>query len=118
MMVQTNFKTVPWRSEKYRRFVASLVCCVPGCGRTDVQHHHEQEEAHGGMGTKAGDERGTPLCCGHHDERTRTSRDAWTRWNVDPEEVIRRTQALWIRRGGKPLWEESQPRRRRREANY
>lgn len=110
-------KVKPWRNEKYRRLVASQPCCVPGCGRVDVQCHHEQEEDQGGMGTKAGDDRGTPLCCGHHDRRTRESRAVWEEWGVDPEEVIVWMQREWVRKGGKRSWEtvalDRKPARRR-----
>lgn len=108
-------KPTPWRSEKYRRFVASFPCCVPGCGRVDVQCHHEQREGEGGMATKVGDERGVPLCCGHHDERTTGNRAVWEAWGVDSKEVIAWVQRQWVRRGNARDWEkvETKPRRKR-----
>ena len=102
--VQTNFKRKPWRSEKYRRFVASLPCGV--CNSKNVQAHHEQRIGEGVMGGKVSDERCIPLCCKHHANRHTFSRVFWSVCLIDPEQIIAQTQAEWVKRGGEREWEE------------
>ena len=55
-------KVKPWRSEKYRRFVASLPCAF--CGRIGrSQAAHSNSAKHGkGMALKADDRYIMPLC--------------------------------------------------------
>jgi hypothetical protein len=54
-------------SEKHRRFIAGLNCCV--CGRSDVQCAHIRKGTNGGMGLKPTDNYTVPLCCGCHAEQ-------------------------------------------------
>lgn len=52
----------PWRSEKFRRWIASHGCCV--CMRPSQAAHTEL----GGMSQKGSDASCVPLCPRHHDE--------------------------------------------------
>ena len=53
----------PWRSVKYRRWIASHPCVMCGCLETQAAHTET-----GGMSTKAPDYTCVPLCLRHHDE--------------------------------------------------
>ena len=53
----------PWRSTRYRRWIASHPCVL--CGDTRTQAAHTET---GGMSTKAPDYTCVPLCLCHHDE--------------------------------------------------
>lgn len=98
----TNFKVKPWRSAKYRRFVASLPCCI--CGAAS-NAHHEAEEAQGTMGGKCGDERCIPLCPRHHADRHLLGRLFWSVHHAYPGFTITITQAAWERLHKSRPWE-------------
>lgn len=57
------------RSEKHRRFVASLPCVI--CDSNQVQAAHIRANTGGGMGLKPGDDWCIPLCCRCHAEQHR-----------------------------------------------
>lgn len=57
-------KQPPIRSEKHRRFIASLPCII--CGNTDVQCAHIRRRQGGGMGLKPCDSKCVPLCITCH----------------------------------------------------
>lgn len=95
-------KVKPWRSEKYRRFVASLPCCR--CGSPLSNAHHENELGRSTMGGKCCDSRTLPLCPDCHWSRHFDGRSIWRRWDKDPEAIIQQTQAEWVRRGNKAEW--------------
>ena len=58
-----------YRSEKHRRFVADLPCCM--CESPDVQAAHIRHQTGGGMGLKPGDNWCIPLCVACHGEQHR-----------------------------------------------
>jgi hypothetical protein len=94
-------KPTVWRSEKYRRYVASLPCCR--CHAPQSNAHHEQ--FHGGtMGGKVSDEYCIPLCPRCHTLRHTAGRGMWLLAKLDPEEVIQRTQEEWVGRGNERGW--------------
>jgi len=64
-----NLKIKKPRSEKHRRFIASLPCCV--CKDDAVQCAHIRSNTGGGMGLKPGDNWCVPLCCSCHAEQGR-----------------------------------------------
>lgn len=69
-------KTPKIRSEKHRRFVASLPCCV--CGASDVQAAHIRSNTGGGMSLKPGDDWCVPLCCRCHAKQHKVGeREFW-----------------------------------------
>jgi hypothetical protein len=53
----------PWRSVKFRRFIASLPCLI--CRAPGTQAAHTE---HNGMASKGPDSSCVPLCPRHHDE--------------------------------------------------
>ena len=60
----SNFKPVRVKSEKHRRFIASLPCLITGS--TDVQSAHIRKGNGGGMGYKPSDDCCVPLSCAQH----------------------------------------------------
>ena len=82
-----------WRSDKYRRFVATLKCALPGCNVVGGNAHHEQERGSGKMGGKCDDSRVFCLCPLHHFYRHATGRGIFG--NVYPERMIAATQEAW-----------------------
>lgn len=59
-----NFKPVRVKSEKHRRFIASLPCLITGA--TDTQCAHIRKGNGGGMGYKPSDCCCVPLSCAQH----------------------------------------------------
>lgn len=51
----------PWRSEKYRRWIAGHACIV--CGHPETQAAHTERN---GMSSKGSDASCVPLCVDHH----------------------------------------------------
>ena len=51
----------PWRSEAYRRWIASQPCMI--CGNPETQAAHTER---GGMSMKGSDASCVPLCVRHH----------------------------------------------------
>lgn len=96
-------KPRPWRSAKYRKFVASLPCCF--CGHPHSNAHHEQEEGKGVMGGKCDDSRCIPLCTVHHFDRHRSGRSFWDHAYVGPEAHIIMTRNAWELEHGTRPWE-------------
>ena len=66
MEVQTFFKELPERDEKYKAFIRSKPCIVPGCTERRTVAHHQHKEGHGGKSTKCSDYRTLPVCFWHH----------------------------------------------------
>jgi hypothetical protein len=58
-VVNPQPKSKIFRSEKYKRFIRSLPCCV--CGRPESEAAH-QKLGEGGMGIKPPDTQCLPLC--------------------------------------------------------
>jgi len=58
-------KPLVWKSPKYRRYVASKRCAVPGCFNKS-NFHHEDLGIPSGMGTKCPDSQGLNICPEHH----------------------------------------------------
>lgn len=104
MTAPPQWKPTVWRSEKYRRFVASLSCCI--CAASGCNAHHENLNG-GKMGGKESDEFCIPLCTTHHHYRHVQPGGYWQRYGKDPEEVIRRTQEEWEGRGNARGWDSS-----------
>lgn len=70
-------KAKPFRSEKYRRWIASLPCIV--CGSHNVQAAHIRSNTGGGMGYKPSDEWCVPLCVDCHSDQHRVGeRKFWS----------------------------------------
>lgn len=67
----SNFKPVKVRSEKHRRFIASLPCLITGA--PDVQACHIRHGNGAGVGLKSGDDCCIPLSCSQHALQHRTS---------------------------------------------
>lgn len=63
----TNFKQKKIRSEKHRRFIASLPCLK--CGDSPCDAAHVRIGTGGGMGLKPSDCYAVPLCRKHHQEQ-------------------------------------------------
>lgn len=87
----TNFKEKPFRSAKYRAWVASVGCCV--CGKNPAVAHHHQKKGTGVMGGKTGDDNCVPLCVYHHAEVHQQGRSIWLYWGVAPQSVAERLYA-------------------------
>jgi hypothetical protein len=47
-------------------YVASLPCCVPGCGRRATVHHLRCLGSSAAAGRRSGDDETVPLCHEHH----------------------------------------------------
>ena len=82
-----------WQSEKYRRFVASLECCVPttthSSRETVIPHHTE------GGGRRKRDDLTIPVCKFHHDIYHDLSRKGFEKkYGVWVDDLIVATQAL------------------------
>ena len=104
---------VPVVDEKYRAWVRSLPCMVPGCaGRS--QFHHQNRKGHGGKGTLCSDYRGLPLCYWHHTQGGTenapgsyhgsgklTGWKFWAHYGVDVESAIHNLNRLWLEQGHK-----------------
>lgn len=100
----------PWRSKKYREYVTTLPCCLTGYRTTEylgVDPHHQPPKGGGGKSTKVGDDRCIPI---RHDLHVRMESPGHSRasvfaeYGVDPERVIDRVRAEWVRRGGRVEW--------------
>jgi hypothetical protein len=78
----------------YVDFVRSLPCCVPGCGRGDVQPHHHIARGAGGSDLST-----VPLCAFHHlgDLHASSAGSFWERHGLDPWRVIAETLAEYVR---------------------
>ena len=70
------------RDEPYRRWIASLPCCI--CGRPDVQCAHVRYGLAGGMALKPSDDRTVPLCLSHHVEQGPDEKGFWAFYGIDP----------------------------------
>ncbi|MDA1333077.1 MAG: hypothetical protein O2797_02535 [Bacteroidetes bacterium] len=83
------------RDEKYRRWIASLPCCI--CLGIDVQAAHVKYLApeQRGMSQKVSDEFAVPLCVKHHREQelSKVGEKAW--WKEQRANPKRVTDALW-----------------------
>lgn len=83
-------KVVPIRSERHRRFVASLPCVICGKqGATQAAHVRYHSIRHGkpmtGTGIKPGDNWVVPLCVSHHAEQhANGERHWWMLQGIDP----------------------------------
>ena len=92
-------KQKPSRSPAYLAWVRKHSCCLTG--RTDgIDAHHQNKEGHGGKGTKCCDSRAIPIQWQVHNkmESPGNSRKAtFERYGVDPEEVITRLNAEWLK---------------------
>ena len=65
MIFNPQPKPVTWKSGKYRNFVASKPCAVPGCFNKS-NFHHENLGIPSGIGTKCPDSQGLNICPEHH----------------------------------------------------
>ena len=79
------------RNEKHLRFIRSLPCCIPGCGRVDTEAAHLRVGSinHGkrstGMAEKPNDAWCLPLCNEHHAEQhTMNELAFWKQYGIDP----------------------------------
>lgn len=88
-------KVKPWRSEKYRRWVASLPCCI--CYTIGCNAHHENLNG-GKMGGKESDEFCIPLCTLHHCERHERPGRFWQRHHKDAATQVANTQRQYVTR--------------------
>lgn len=79
------------RSEKHRRFIASLPCIV--CGATDTQAAHIRTGNGAGMGLKSGDDCCVPLCVRCHSEQHRYSERKY--WGKNLDKAQRAAQELY-----------------------
>ncbi len=94
--VQTYFKTKPYRSEKYKKFIRSKPCLT--CGSSGSEHHHESLSG-GGTGTKCPDNESLPLCFECHNERHHIGRDTFfEKHELDYEVEVLKFQHLYERR--------------------
>lgn len=59
-----SFVVLDRRNEEYKRWIRTLPCCVPGCGRNQVEAAHTGHD--GGRGIKSTDYSCVPLCRHHH----------------------------------------------------
>jgi hypothetical protein len=93
-MAPPNWKKKTLVSKKYRQFIIDHDCCITDTpGPNDP--HHEQEEGHGTMAGKCGDERLIPLAHYLHNERTDKGRVFWTKYGKDPETIIQALHEEW-----------------------
>lgn len=85
-----NTKNIPWRSKKYRDFVASHPCLI--CGSfSEVAPHHVNFPGDSGMGQKPSDLNCAPICFDHHVPLVHSSKfEGWDHYGIDIEKVIRR----------------------------
>ncbi len=85
------------RSVRYRKFVASLPCCV--CGRADVQCAHVKFIGEGrGTGIKVSDEFTVPLCVEHHRQQGECKlgeRGWWEMQDKDPGHIAETLYLAW-----------------------
>lgn len=91
----SNFKTPRVNSEKHRRFIASLPCCVSGRG--EVQCAHIRDDFYC-MSRKPGDDRTVPLNHIEHARQHKIGEKAF--W--EPYGGVERAKEL-----GQALWENS-----------
>ena len=63
-LTKTTAKPTEFRSEDFRRLVASLPCVYPKCGKPSQAAHRNMGK---GMGTKTEDDELFAACPGHHD---------------------------------------------------
>lgn len=95
------------RSEKHRRWVASLPCCVPQCGRRNVQAHHLGcSPVPKARGLRPGDDWCVPVCVQHHDPNHQGSihhdggeRAWWERKGLDPIAIAEKLWAASVAAG-------------------
>jgi hypothetical protein len=84
-------KTAPIRSEKHRRYIASLPCCVSGL-EGSTQAAHVRSGTNGGMGMKPSDEFCVPLSFEEHARQHRLGERIY--W-AGPEIAIRLAKDLY-----------------------
>ena len=66
------------RSEKHRRFIASMPCCI--CRKPDTQAAHIRHGNGAGMGLKSGDDCTVPLCITCHKNQHENNECVW--WSL------------------------------------
>lgn len=91
-------KVKPFKSVKYRRWIASLPCVK--CGSHYVQAAHIRSRTGGGMGYKPSDKWCFPLCCeagnNCHYKFDKHEDDFWTEEMVDKaKDLARKLFQLW-----------------------
>ena len=92
MLIQ---KIKPERNEKYRRWIASLPCCITGKqGETQCAHISRV-----GMGMKSSDFETIPLHFVKHDEQTKTGSEAkfWAKYGKTMDDVYALANALNVK---------------------
>lgn len=86
-------------------YVASLPCCVPGCGHPSTVHHLRCLGSTAAAGRKSGDDEAVPLCREHHQGNTGVHRfgeaQFWLQHGIAPLALAAR---LWAEShaGGMP----------------
>lgn len=107
-----NSKIVPKRNKKYMNFIRDQECCLTGMEGNDhhgIDPHHEDLPGHGTMGGKCCDSRCIPIAHLLHckmEDAGSSRKEVFSKYGVDPEEVIESMKRRWINAGGKPFWEE------------
>lgn len=95
-------KSKPWRSEKYRKWIADKPCSV--CGRTPSDPHHYEFDGQGVMGGKVSDEQCIPLCHVHHrefhDKGKKSFHAKYPYWH--PEGFMARYRQEWAQKNAPP----------------
>ena len=89
-----------YKSKKYRDFVSHKPCLITG--KTPCDFHHEQEDGHGSMGGKCGDERGLPYAREIHQERHQIGKKSFYKkyhW-INPEREMIKLLTEYIIQNG------------------
>ena len=86
--------------EKHRAAIRKLPCCVPACPVVGGDVHHLKSAGERGMGLRAPDRWGVPMCRQHHEEIERAGSRNEIRWfNKRGIAVLDLAKALWGVRG-------------------
>ena len=82
-------KSRPWRSWRYKKYIASLPCAIYLCTSPSEPHHESGLMLDGGMGQKTSDSCCVPLCRKHHIYR---HNEGWKRFweGYDPQLMVLR----------------------------
>lgn len=87
-------------NEKHLAAIRKCPCCVPGCNVVGVDVHHLKSAGERGMGLRAPDRWGVPLCRSHHEEVERIGSRNEARWFIDRGiYCLDLAKALWGVRG-------------------
>lgn len=93
----------PWRSVKYRQWVAAQWCTIPPQGHETLwAPMHAAHTQNNGMSSKGPDSSCVPLCASHHAEFDAGRARFQGKYGVDMKAIAAHYFAQWLSEGNKP----------------